>query len=120
MHFLVDQDVYKLTVDRLKELGHDVITVKELGMARASDEDLLRVAEDQNRILVTRDKDFGEFLFFKDKISAGVIFLRVTPGTLSAVHRQLDKTLQEHGQEELMHCFSVIEPGRHRIRHLPI
>jgi predicted nuclease of predicted toxin-antitoxin system len=105
MHFLVDQDVYKLTVDRLKELGHDVITVKELGMARASDEDLLRVAEDQNRILVTRDKDF---------------FLRVTPGTLSAVHRQLDKTLQEHGQEELMHCFSVIEPGRHRIRHLPI
>ena len=37
MHFLVDQDVYKLTVDRLKELGHDVIRVKELGMARASD-----------------------------------------------------------------------------------
>jgi predicted nuclease of predicted toxin-antitoxin system len=90
MRFLVDQDVYKLTVDKLKELGHDVVTVKELGMARASDEDLITVAREQNRILVTRDKDFGEFLFFKDKISAGVIFLRVTPGTLGAVHRQLD------------------------------
>ncbi len=120
MRFLVDQDVYKLTVDKLKEWEHDVVTVKELGIARAFDEDLLTVAKEQNRILITRDKGFGGLLFLKEKVSVGVIFLRITPRTLTEVHRQLRTMLKEHSEEELMRYFSVVEPGRHRIRHLPI
>lgn len=32
MRFLIDQDVYQVTVDQLKEWGHDVTTVRELEM----------------------------------------------------------------------------------------
>jgi hypothetical protein len=39
--FLADQDVYQLTVDYLKESGHDVITAKELNIHRAADHELL-------------------------------------------------------------------------------
>lgn len=120
MRFLADQDVYKLTIDKLKEWGHDVATVKEYGLSRASDEDLLKIGKDENRILITRDKDFGRLLFLKEKTSKGVIFLRISPRTLQEVHRELRRTLEEHSEEELNRCFCVVEPGRHRIRHLPI
>ena len=120
MRFLVDQDVYRLTIDKLKEWGHDVVTLKEFGSSRASDEDLLKIGKDQNRILITRDKDFGGLLFLKEKESKGVIFLRIGPKSLEEVHRELWRTLEEHSEEELNRCFCVIEPGRHRIRHLAI
>ncbi len=50
MRFLTDQDVWATTVRYLREAGHDVVTVASIGLAGASDADLLRVAHDQNRI----------------------------------------------------------------------
>jgi len=45
--FLTDQDVFAITVTFLKNLGHDVVTAAQLGMARESDRNLLRVAGEQ-------------------------------------------------------------------------
>ena len=73
MHFLADQDVYRITIDVLKEWGHDVVPIKEIGMARARDENLLSAARKVDRILITRDKDFGELLFLKEEMGTGVL-----------------------------------------------
>ena len=54
MRFLLDQDVYSITGLFLSDLGHDVVRVAEIGMAAASDEDLLTAAHDQNRIMWRR------------------------------------------------------------------
>jgi len=59
MKFLADQDVYANTVRLLSRLGHDVVTAGQLRLAQAQDTELLRVAHEQGRILVTRDRDFG-------------------------------------------------------------
>ena len=40
-------------------MGHDVVTVADLNCSQDSDIDLLNLAQKQNRILITRDKDFG-------------------------------------------------------------
>lgn len=40
MRFITDQDVYKITIDALKQSGHDVLTARELGMSRSSDSDI--------------------------------------------------------------------------------
>jgi predicted nuclease of predicted toxin-antitoxin system len=40
-----------------------VVPVAQLGLARADDAELLRVAHEQERILVTRDRDFGALVF---------------------------------------------------------
>lgn len=118
MLFLADQDVYKITIDFLKEAGHNVVTVKDIGMARARDEDLLKAAQEGNRILITRDKDFGELLFLKEELRTGVIFLRGAPKTFAEIHRELNRLLLEHNEHELKKSFCVVEVGRHRIRHL--
>jgi predicted nuclease of predicted toxin-antitoxin system len=46
-------------MDHLREWGHDLLTAKELGLQQASDEDLLKRAQGENRLLITRDKGFG-------------------------------------------------------------
>ena len=63
MRFLTDQDVYAITIRFLSGLGHDVVTAAQLGLAQADDLELLRMAQDQGRIFVTRDRDFGGLVF---------------------------------------------------------
>jgi predicted nuclease of predicted toxin-antitoxin system len=119
MRILTDQDVYKVTIDKLKELGHDVVTAKDLNLQKASDQDLLNTARETNRLLLTRDKNFGALLFLKEeKITTGVILLRGSPKTLKKLHQELQKLMQEHSEDELKCSFCVMEPTRYRIRRL--
>jgi predicted nuclease of predicted toxin-antitoxin system len=117
MKFLADQDVYATTVRLLTGLGHDVVPVGQLGLAQASDSDLLRVAQEQGRLLVTRDRDYGGLVFVQG-LGTGVIYLRILPSTQGAVHVELERVLALRPEEELLGAFVVIEPGRHRFRKL--
>jgi predicted nuclease of predicted toxin-antitoxin system len=116
MKFLADQDVYQVTVEFLRNLGHDVLRASDAGLARASDSDLLLYARDQRRIMITRDKGFGALVFLSLREHSGVILLRVTPATVDVVHEELSRALKAHSEAELCNSFVVVEPGRHRIR----
>ncbi len=118
MKFLLDQDVYAATFLFLKSLGHDIVTAAEIGCSRSADIDLLHIAHEQERIFITRDRDFGQLVFVAD-LKAGIIFLRVLPSTLEVVHQELNVVLTSHSEAELKRAFVVVEPGRHRFRKLP-
>jgi predicted nuclease of predicted toxin-antitoxin system len=118
MKLLLDQDVYAATARFLLDLGHDVVLVASIGLSRAQDQEILRVAQEQKRVLVTRDRDFGNLVFVRE-LGAGVIYLRVLPSTLNAVHAELERVLNLHTETQLAQAFVVIEPGGHRIRRLP-
>ena len=117
MKFLTDQDVYASTVRFLSGLGHDVVPAGQLGLAQAEDVELLRVAHEQGRLLVTRDRDFGAIVFVQGG-GPGVIYFRIVPSTLHAVHAELQRVLALYTEQELHGSFVVVEPGRHRIRRL--
>lgn len=117
MKFLLDQDVYGSTARFLIELGHDVVPVATIGLSQASDSDLLKTAREQDRIFVSRDRDFGGLVFVQN-LRAGVIYLRMLPSTQNAIHQELERVLSEHSEGELRHAFVVVEPGRHRFRKL--
>jgi predicted nuclease of predicted toxin-antitoxin system len=59
MKFLLDQDVYASTARLLSGLGHDIVPVAQIGLSQTDDSELLRIAQEQSRIFVTRDRDFG-------------------------------------------------------------
>ena len=115
MKFLADQDVFALTIKLISALGHDVIPVAQLGLAQADDAALLRVAHEQGRVFITRDRDFGALVFVQGA-GPGVIYLRILPTTHDAVHAELARVLTLYNEPELQASFIVIEPGRHRIR----
>lgn len=117
MRFLLDQDVYAVTARLLTDLGHDVVSAAAIGRSQATDSDLLRAAQELRRVFITRDRDFGTLVFVQE-ISVGVIYLRVEPTTLSAVHKQLETILASYSEDQLRSAFVVVEPGRHRFRRL--
>ncbi len=117
MRFLLDQDVYAGTARFLGNLGHDVVPVAQIGLSRADDEDLLKTAKEQDRIFITRDRDFGNLVFVKD-LKAGILYLRMLPSTQNAVHAELEKVLRTYTEDELMKAFIVVEPDGHRFRRL--
>src|SRR3712207_3515168 len=104
MRFLADQDVYATTIRHLRGLGHDVVTAAQLGLAGAGDAELLRSAQEQGRSFVTRDRDFGGFVFVQGG-GTGVIYLRVLPSTQNAVHAELERVLTLYGEHELQGSF---------------
>lgn len=116
MRFLSDQDIWQVTVNFLQALGHEVQRAVDVGLERASDEQLLAYAHEEQRVLVTRDKGYGGLVFLAHREHSGVILLRVAPETVEAVHQELKRFLEEHEGEDLGGSFVVIEPGRHRIR----
>jgi len=103
MHFLTDQDVYQVTIDYLTKLGHDIVTVREIGMQRTQDRELLKKAKEVDRMLITRDKDFGALVFVEKISSLGVILLRGKPTSIDKIHKELKRVLQEHAETELHH-----------------
>lgn len=117
MRFLLDQDVFALTARFLVDAGHDVVLVAQIGLSQASDEEILKTAQKQQRILVTRDRDYGNLVFVR-AIGTGVIYLRVLPSTVNAVHTELARILQTYSEVELAGAFVVVEPDGHRLRKL--
>ncbi|MBW3600937.1 MAG: DUF5615 family PIN-like protein [Planctomycetes bacterium] len=110
MKFLTDHDIYAVTVRFLSGLGHDVVPVAQLGLAQAQDEELLRVARDQDRIFVTRARDFGAIVFVHGG-RPGVLYLRILPSTQNAVHAELERVLSLYNEPELQSSFVVIGFG---------
>ncbi len=115
MKFLIDQDVYAVTIKFLIDAGHDVIVVAQMGLAQASDEEILRVAQAENRILVTRDRDYGNLVFVR-AIGTGVIYLRVLPKMVNEVHKELAGVIENYSEVELKGAFVVVEPDGYRFR----
>lgn len=115
MRLFADQNLYAATTALLRDGGHDVVTAAELGLARAADGSLLQLAQTDRRILVSRDRDFGH-LSFVDGMGFGVIYLRIAPQTVRAVHTELEAVLASYCEPDLLNAFVVVEPGRHRVR----
>jgi predicted nuclease of predicted toxin-antitoxin system len=115
MKFLLDQDVYALTEHFLREQGYDVATASQLGLCRALDSELLKTAGEQERIFITRDRDYGNLVFVQHA-GSGVIYLRILPSDMNEVHAELKNVLESYSEDELAKSFVVVEKGRHRIR----
>ena len=115
MKFLLDQDVYAATGRFLAALGHEVITASDLGLAGAEDSTLLDSARKEDRVLVTRDRDFGGLVFVHGA-GTGVLYLRILPSNIDAVHAELQVVLSRYQETELKRAFVVVEPLRHRFR----
>jgi predicted nuclease of predicted toxin-antitoxin system len=117
MKLFLDQDVYAKTAQFLKDLNHDVLTARETGNAQTIDQELLDIAHQQDRILITRDRDFGGLVFITHA-GSGVIYLRMKPNNIHAVHAELENVLLSYPETALKQAFIVVEAGRHRFRKL--
>lgn len=116
MRLLANENFPLDAVEALRESGHDVAWIRE--DARGSnDEQVLARAQNEGRILITFDKDFGELAFRSKLPSAiGVILFRVSTPSSKDVARVAVQALAS--RSDWGGHFSVVED--HRIRMTPL
>ena len=116
MRFLADENVPRSAVAALADAGHDVEAAKEI-LPGGSDAALLRRAIRDRRILLTFDKDFGE-LAGKAALppEAGVILFRIIMPKAAETGAILAALIAS--RDDWAGHFSVVEPGRVRMRRL--
>ena len=74
MKFLIDRCAGRLLAAWLREQGHDVLDLPELGKD-PGDEQVLAHAAAEERILVTIDTDFGELIYARRFSHSGLLRL---------------------------------------------
>ena len=114
MKFLVDVGVGKIAETELKRNDYDVKSVRDLD-PRMQDIDILYLAAEEQRIVITMDKDFGE-LVYRDGLShAGVVLFRMEDATGLEKASVLINLLAQHANKMQGH-FCVYQNGRLRVR----
>lgn len=100
----------------LRQEGHEVTTLRELGKADAEDEEVLGIATSLNALLITNDKDFGNVLKYPPEQYGGVIVLRITFENQKRVHEILLNMLKKYGREKLRKTLVVIDTKTYRMK----
>jgi predicted nuclease of predicted toxin-antitoxin system len=119
MKFLFDQSADFRLIPYLRHLGHDVQAVSRNYPPGLADEDILKIARKEQRILIVADRDFGELIFQQGLAHAGVIFFRLPGAKLQTKIDQLNTVLVEHTDDLKRGEFLVVAPGQIRIASRP-
>ena len=76
MKFLLDENVSRTLSRGLNGSGFSAVSVFEVNLASASDEEIIAFAGKRKFIIITHDKDFGNLIRFPVQHHYGVILLR--------------------------------------------
>jgi predicted nuclease of predicted toxin-antitoxin system len=116
MRFLANENVPGAAVTALEALGHDVVWVRVVAPG-AIDRDVLAWAAREERVLLTFDKDFGELAKGANlPPTCGIVLLRTPLPKPGEVGQRLADIIAS--RDDWVGCFSVVEPGRIRMRPL--
>lgn len=77
MNLLLDQGLPRLAVPELRRFGFDVVHAGDVGMAAATDDELLLFARREGRVIVTLDADFHAALALSNAATPSVVRLRI-------------------------------------------
>jgi predicted nuclease of predicted toxin-antitoxin system len=113
--FLADESCDFSVVRLLRSLGYDVTAIVETTPS-SLDLNVLHAAINEKRILITEDKDFGEWIYSHGEQLFGVIFIRFPANIRQLLNQSIGELLSSHSKD-LIGSFTVVEPGKVRIRH---
>lgn len=113
MRFLIDVRAGQLVASWLRASGHDVEEVRSRARDM-EDEEILAWAHDENRIVVTVDKDFGTLAVALGQPHHGIVRLPDVP----AIERQqlMASVIARHDQELTEGALVTVIRQRIRVR----
>ena len=115
MNLVADESVDQQIVTLLRAEGHAVVYIAEMAPG-ISDVQVLHLANSDNALLLTHDKDFGELVYRQQLISSGVVLIRLAGLLPEQKAKAVCLVITKHDLE-LPGAFTVISHGMVRIRH---
>lgn len=113
---LADESVNLKIVKILRTQGFEVLAIAEL-QPSMSDAAVLQLSLDSQALLLTEDRDFGEWVFAHKAPTSGVIYLRYRVKEFVDITAALVKVLSVY-HNSLYGKFVVVTVNKVRIREL--
>ncbi len=110
LRLLLDQMLDDAVACALREIGHDVLRVSELGLACASDAEILQRAVENGRILITLDEHFGDWAVLPLSTHPGVIRIKADPTTTTCVLANLLPFLLKSADRDFNDHLVIVRP----------
>lgn len=116
MKLLLDACIWRAADAELREMGYDVTWVGSLGDA-IDDVDVLRLAHEQRRVLITLDKDFGKLSVQLGMPHFGIVRLvEVHPFEHAVITAGV---VEQHAEQLARGAIMVIKGPKIRVRKPP-
>src|SRR3989337_4311807 len=104
----LDQMIPSEVARKLRDQGYDVLRASETGQGRADDRQILKKAISENRILITLDEHFGDWVVLPLSSHPGVIRIKVNPTTSEKVIKLLSHFLRNHAAEQFKNHLVIL------------
>jgi predicted nuclease of predicted toxin-antitoxin system len=120
MRLLLDMNLAPRWCARLVEGGHEAVHWSSVGDGEAADVQILAYAKAHGFIVLTHDLDFGAILAATGGEGPSVVQIRAEDTSPEAIGVSLLAGLRQMADELEFGALVTIEPGRSRLRLLPL
>ena len=120
MKFLIDMPLSPELAVWLRLQQHDARHATELGLERAADTDIMALAQDEGRTIITADLDYPRLLALGRISEPSLILFRDGVWTDAEVIERMAELLSALTAADIERSIIVVERNRIRRRRLPI
>lgn len=113
---IADENIPPVMIAALRKISVDVLSIKERHSG-SLDESIIELARKTGRIILTEDKDFGEWVFAHKAEGISVIFLRYHFSDTSQIVSIISELLKS-GTERFLNKFTTVTIRKIRVREL--
>lgn len=119
IRILANENISPKTVRFLKSLGFDAKRITDFGKS-LKDVNIIEIAKNENRIILTFDLDFGEIFYRAGEGKFGVWVLRVKPQTVETAEKVLTMFINSavFKKADLYRSMFILSPHRIRRRYV--
>jgi predicted nuclease of predicted toxin-antitoxin system len=105
MKILVDENIPRMTVNRLRELGHEVKDIRGTANQGLGDSGLWSIAVGEGRLLVTTDKGFTEH---RRAAHHGILIVRLRQPNRLRIHESVMRAMEQFKEGEWPNLLVVM------------
>jgi predicted nuclease of predicted toxin-antitoxin system len=120
MQFLADMGISLRTVEWLREKGYNVVHLRDEGLQRLPDPEILEKARLERRILLTIDLDFAQLLAISRSSLPSVVLFRLGNENYNQINDCLNILLENYIEDLRSGSMISVNSSSFRVRKLPI
>jgi predicted nuclease of predicted toxin-antitoxin system len=120
MQFLADMGISLRTVEWLREKGYNFVHLRDEGLQRLPDPEILEKARLESRILLTIDLDFAQLLAISRSSLPSVILFRLGNDNYNQINDCLNILLESYTEDLQSGSMISVNSKSFRVRKLPI
>jgi predicted nuclease of predicted toxin-antitoxin system len=115
MNLKLDENLPARLAIVLRDLGHDIHTAQQEGLAGALDSRIWDSAQKESRFFVTQDMDFSDLRRFLPGTHAGILLVRLHTPSWKRLVTRMDEVFRTEDVGSWSRCFVVVTEAKVRI-----